>query len=279
MKYKIIVDSSCDLNSSYIKDENIGLAIAPLTIHVDGREFVDDEKLEIKEMLDSMNAFKGKSTSSCPSPMSFLEEIKGADKYFILTISSKLSGSYNSATVAKNTYKNPEDVFVIDSKATSGALVLTVDKLVELIKKEIPYEKICEKMISYVDENLKLLFVLNKFDNLVKNGRVSKLKAAIATTLTIKPICEACDGDIKFGKNAFGLRNAKKVLFNTIGEKVKDFKGKKCIVSYCENLEVAEKLKQEIEEKYSFESVRLIPMRGLTSFYALEGALIVSFEK
>ena len=279
MKYKIIADSSCDLNSAYIKEKNISLAVAPLTIHVDGKEFVDDENLDIKEMLDSMNAFKGKSTSSCPSPMSFLEEMKGADKYFILTISSKLSGSYNSATVAKNTYKNPDDVFIIDSKATSGALVLMIDKLVELIKKDLPYEEICSTITSYVDNDFSLLFVLNKFDNLVKNGRVSKLKAAIASTLTIKPICEADNGEIKFGKNVFGLRNAKKVLFNTIGNKVKDFKNKACIVAYCENLDVAEKLKQEIDEKYSFESVRLIPMRGLTSFYALEGALIVSFEK
>lgn len=279
MRYKIISDSSCDLNSDYIKGDNIGFSVAPLTIHVNQEEFVDNFDLDIKKMLDAMHGYKEKSTSSCPSPDSFHKALEGADKYFIITISSKLSGSYNAASVARGMYKNPNDVFVIDSKTTSGAMVLIIDKLVQLIKEDVPYEDICLKIEHYIDDELGLLFVLNKFDNLVKNGRVSKIKAAIASTLSIKPICEADDGEIKFGKKVLGLKNAMKILLNTIGEKVKDFSKKSCVITYCQNLEVAETLKKEITDKYAFKSVRLFPMRGLTSFYALEGGLIVSFEK
>lgn len=278
MKYKIIADSSCDLNGEYIKDENIGFAVAPLTIHVNQDEFVDTFDLDTKVMLDKMHSYKEKSTSSCPSPMSYFQELSGAEKYFIVTISSKLSGSYNSAHVARGMYKTPNNVYVIDSKATGGAMILMIDKLVKMIKDNVPYEDICKKMDYYVDNEVNLLFVLNKFDNLVKNGRVSKIKAAIATTLNIRPICEADDGEIKFGKKALGLKNAARILLETIGEKVKDFTDKSCVITYCQNLDVAEKVAEMIRSKYGFKQVKLLPMRGLTSFYALEGALIVSFE-
>ncbi|NCB48166.1 MAG: DegV family protein [Clostridia bacterium] len=278
MKYKIIADSSCDLKKDYLKKTGVDFSIAPLTINVNGEDFVDDEKLDIKQMLNSMNAFKGKSTSTCPSPTQFFDEMHGADKYFIITISSKLSGSFNSANVAKGMLLNPDDAFVIDSKSTSGTMILIVDKLVELINKNISYEEICKEIHEYVKTRIELYFVLDKFDNLAKNGRVSVAQALIASALSIKPICVANDGEIKFAKKAIGIKWALKVLVKEIGLKLKTIFSKSCIISHCFNVKIAEDLEKEMKEKYDFKSIRTIPMRGLCSFYALEKGIIVSFE-
>ncbi len=278
MKYKIIADSSCDLDKNYLDGTGIDFGIAPLTINVNGKDFVDDKNLDIKTMLNAVGAYKGKSTSTCPSPNHYYEELNGADKYFILTISSKLSGSHNSATVAKNMLKNPDDCFVLDSKATSGVLVLIVDKLVQLIHSNLEYEDICKEIEDYSKSRLELYFVLDKFDNLAKNGRVSPAQALIASALSIKPICVAQDGEIKFAKKAIGIKWALKILVKEIAAKIKTMFEKNCVISHCFNENTAKALEKEIAEKYKFRSIRTISMKGLCSFYALEKGIIVCFE-
>ena len=126
MKYKIILDSSSDMNKDFIKDEEIGLEIVPLTIRVRDKEFVDEDKLDIDKMLEEMHSYSGKSTSSCPSPYNYFEACTG-EYNFIITISYKLSGSYNSACLASKMIQDKK-VFVIDSKLTSGAMILIAKK-------------------------------------------------------------------------------------------------------------------------------------------------------
>ncbi len=278
MKYKIIADSSCDLNKDYLKKTEIDFSVAPLTINVNGEDFVDDQNLDIRKMIDSVSAFKGKSTSTCPSPTHFFDEMQGADKYFIITISSKLSGSFNSANVAKGMLANPDDAFVIDSKTTSGTMILIIDKLVELINKGLSYEEICKEIDEYTNSRIELYFVLDRFDNLAKNGRVSPTQALIASALSIKPICIANDGEIKFAKKAIGIKWALKVLVREIGLRLKTMLPKHCIISHCFNAKIAETLEKEMTEKYDFKSIRTIPMRGLCSFYASEKGIIIGFE-
>ena len=279
MKYKIIADSSCDLNANYLKDTGIDFDLAPLTLNVNNKEFVDNESLDITEMLSCMHSFKGKSTSACPSPNDYEEKMTGADKYFIVTISSKLSGSHSAAVLAKNSFSNPDDVFVIDSKTVSGTMVLIIDKLVSLINSNIEYEKICEEILNYTENNISLLFILDKFDNLVKNGRVSATKGFIASTLSLKPICENKDGEIKIAKLALGHKRAIKELVEMLKTKTQDHSTKKCVLTHCFNEETAKWIKTELENRYNFKEIILMPMKGLCSFYALEKGLIFSYEK
>jgi DegV family protein with EDD domain len=278
MKYKIIADSSCDLEKKNVQYENIEFAVAPLTIHVDNKEFVDNNELDVEDMLKSMHEYKGKSSSSCPSPHSYYNELNGADKYFIVTISAKLSSSNNSAQVARNMCEFKDDVFVVDSKATSGMLILIIEKLIALINQNHQYSVICDEINKYVEE-IGLLFILDKFDNLVKNGRVSRIKAFLAKNLFIKPICEAKDGEINMVKKAYGLARASIMLTTILETVVRSGEHKKCIISYCESLESAQRVKAMIEKKNLFQEIRIIPMRGLNSFYALEKGIILAFEK
>lgn len=273
MKYQILVDSASDLKNNYIKDEEIGFKVIPLTILAGETEFIDDDNLNIDDMLYGMHTSK-KTTTACPAPQAFLDELDRADYTFVVTITSKLSGSYNSACVARDSYEKSENVFVIDSKATSGVEILIVEKLISLIKQGLSYQEICEQIIKYRDEK-QLLFMLQKFDNLVANGRMSKIAGLLASALVVRPICIAEDGQIKIEKKVIGTKNAFVKMIQMIGERIKDEKDKVLIITHCKAEKEALAIKEEIQKKYEFKEVRVQPMRGLCSFYALEKGIII----
>lgn len=273
MKYQILVDSASDLLSDYYTDPEIGFKVVPLTIHVNDKEYVDNDSLNIQEMLADMHASK-KSSSACPAPQSFLSEFDNAEYTFIVTITSKLSGCYNSAVVAKNSYSKTENICVIDSKAVSGTEMLIVDKLIELIKQDLPYEQIVEEITAFRDKR-SLYFILQKFDNLVNNGRMSKIAGLIASKLVIRPICIAYEGEIKIAKKIIGIKNTFTKLVQMIGEKAKDFSKETLIITHCFAEEEANYIKSDLEKKCNFKEIRILPMRGLCSYYALEKGLII----
>lgn len=278
MRFKIIADSSCDLDKDYLKDTGVEFGIAPLTINLNGEEFVDDEKLNIEHLLETSNSSTGKGTTACPSCGNYLNQMQGADYYFVVTITSKLSGSYNSAITARSMHSNPENVFVIDSRSVSGSMVIIIDKLVELIKEGKSYSEICSIISEYKVQNVGLYFVLNKFDNLVKNGRMSPTKAKFASALAIKPICEAKEGEIQLSKKTIGFSGAMKTLVEELCKKVKNGLGKQCVISHCLNSKIAQKLKNAIKEKLPSFKVRMIHTKGLCSYYALEKGILVGYE-
>lgn len=273
MKYQILVDSASDLKSDYIQDQNIGFKVIPLTININDQEYVDNDDLNCEQMLKDMHESK-KNSSACPAPESFLQNFDSAEYTFIVTITAKLSGCYNAACVAKNSYSKPENVHVIDSKAVSGTEILIVDKLVELIKEGLPFEEIKTKIDEFRDER-NLYFILQKFDNLVNNGRMSKIAGLIASKLVIRPICIAHEGEIKMAKKIIGIKNAFAKMVQMIKEKAKDFSKQTIIITHCFAEEEAKEIKSNIEKLCNFKEIRILPMRGLCSYYALEKGVIV----
>ncbi len=273
MKYQIIVDSCADLKSDYIKNKNIGFNVIPLTINVGEKEYVDNDEIDVKAMLEDMKKSK-KSSSACPAPQSFLDQFKKAEYTFVVTITSKLSGCNNAAIVAKNSYEKSENIHVIDSKAVSGTEILIVDKLVELIEKDLSFEEIKTEIDKYRDER-NLFFILQKFDNLVNNGRMSRFAGLIASTLVIRPICIADKGEIKIAKKTIGIKNAINKMIQMIGEKAKNIENSTIIISHCFANEEVAMIKKELESKYNFKEIRIIETKGLCSYYALEKGFIV----
>lgn len=276
MKYQIIVDSCADLDNNYLDGTGIGLKIVPLTINVGDKEYVDLEGVNIDEMLNELKTPKIKSSSACPSPESFEREFQNAEYTFVVTITSKLSGCYNSALLAENNYADSAHVHVIDSKAVSGTEILIVDKLVELIKADLDFYTIVHEIEKFRD-NCTLLFSLQRFDNLVNNGRMSKLAGIIASTISLKPICKAVDGEIKIIKKIIGSKQ----LFPKIAWMIKDElngdTSRKIIISHCHGEEEANILKEQIEKICEDKNIVIIPMKALTSYYALEKGVIVCF--
>ena len=273
-KYKIVVDSSSDLSNDYINDSDIGFEVVPLTINVGENSFVDNDALNVDEMLNAMHASKTKSTSSCPSSEYFKQSYEEAEHIICITMSGRLSGTYNSAYLGGKDCSSK--VHVIDSKATGGAMQLIVDKAYELMKEDLEFEDICNKLEEY-KESLNLFFILDTFENLVKNGRMSKLVAFVANALYIKPLCEAKEGVIEIYEKPRTMKGALNKLVESIAKKCSNTENRRCIIGHCKNEEAAKFLKEEIEKKYKFKEIVINEMRGLCSFYALEKGVIVSF--
>lgn len=275
MKFQILVDSASDLRSDYLaKEKEIGFKVIPLTILANEKEFVDNDDINIDDMLENMHQCKTNS-SACPAPQSFLEEFDKADYTFVVTITAKLSGCYNAAVVAKNSYEKQENVHVIDSKATSGTEILIVDKLVNLIKDGKSFNEIVEAIEQYRDKR-SLFFSLQKFDNLVNTGRMSKIAGLVAKTLVIRPICIALEGEIKVERKVIGIKNAFKKMVQMIKEKAgADAPNQKLIITHCKAIEEAEQIKNDIEKECNFKEIEIMPMQGLCSYYALEKGLII----
>lgn len=276
MKFKIIVDSSSNLVNSYYQDKkDVAFKVVPLTIRIGQEEFIDNDELDVNRMLDVLRLNDG-GQSSCPSPNDYLRELDEAEYSFIITITSKLSGSFNSACVARTMCKNPEHVFVIDSKGTAGSIVLIAEKLFELINENKEFSVITNEITAFRN-SVNLLFALDRFDNLVRNGRMSKLTAFIAEKIAIKPLCYADDGEIKIKEKIRTFRGVIKRMTHYIGKMCEDTTNKICIIAHTRNESAALELKKDIEENYHFKEVRVMENRGLCAFYALEGGLIVTF--
>ncbi len=274
-KFQIVVDSSSDMLKEHFNDTDILLNIVPLSIHVGGKDFIDEPGLDIENMLSEMHAYKEKSTSSCPPVGKFEEMFNKAENTICITLSSKLSGTYNSARLAADMVDT--NVHVIDSKSTSGALVLIAEKCYELMKKDLPFDEIVKQTEQFSNDT-ELLFVLDSFDNLVKNGRISKVSGLLGSLLNIKPIATANEiGEISLVEKKRTTKAALNRLVDMIGEKVTNISERNVIIAHCFDLEVATEIKKLIIEKYNFISVRIQSMKGLCSFYALEKGIIVSF--
>lgn len=277
MKYKIVSDSSCDLNEGLKKQMDVGLV--PLKIDIDGQTFVDDENLNVDELLVNMKNSKNHVKTSSPSPGDFLKEYEEGENVFVVTISSQLSGTYNSAILAKNIIADSAEKFihVFDSKSASIGETLISMKIFELIQEKYDNLDIVNKIEQYINE-MKTFFILDNLDNLIKGGRLTKIAGHIASFLSIKPIMGSDEeGNIRLVDKVRGTKKAFRRLVDIIGEEGKDIEDKVLGISHCNNEERANKLKDEISKRYNFKDIIVVEMAGLSSVYANDGGIVIAF--
>ncbi len=278
MNYRIVADSSADLA---IKAINIPTLVSvPLKIITAEAEYVDDASLDTGKMVSALESYKGRSSSSCPNVSDWIEAFGDADIVFCITITSGLSGSYNSASAAKEEYESehPErKVFVIDSLSTGPEMALIEEKLCRLIEDGLPFEEICASIKAY-QKKTGLLFMLESMKNLANNGRVSPIVAKLAGMLGIRVIGKASDvGTLEQLEKSRGETKALPAIIEQM--KALGFDGGRVKIAHCMNPEGAEKLKALLESAYPSVEIDVYPCRGLCSFYAERGGLLVGFEK
>ncbi len=278
MKWNIVTDSSCDLLPMSRGNGEIQISSVPFVISVGNQDFVDDEYLDAQEMLRAMEQEKAASHTSCPSPNAWLTQFEKADYIIAITISSQLSGSMNSAMVAKEMAleQNPQKkIAVIDSRSTGPELALCVEEIEKLIRRGTDFEDIVLHATTFL-KRTKVLFALSSFDNLIKNGRISKITGAIARALGMWGIGGGSDeGKIVMEGKVRGAKKAVKALIEKMREK--GFRGDKIAISHCDNSMLAETLKESILEIWKNAEIEILPTRGLCSYYAERGGLIVSY--
>ncbi len=278
MNVKIVADSSCDLNEDLRK--KLGIALVPLTLHIGGKTYRDDDSLDVKAMLKEMAESPDSPRTACPSPNDFMKVYEGPESVFVVTLSSSLSGTYESAMLGKKMFQeNAEDKFihVFDSFSASIAETLIGMKIFELAKKSYDNLQIVEKVNEYIKE-MKTFFLLETLENLMKNGRLSKVKGTIATLLNIKPVMGATDnGDIKLVESVRGYRRAFMRFIDIIGEQGERLEEKVIGIAHCNCLERAEEFKSELLKRYKFKDIIIVETAGLSSVYANQGGIIVAF--
>ncbi len=279
MTYKIIGDSSMDVTLEDRK--NPTLELVPLTLIVGDQEIVDDETFDQKYFLQQVAACPECPKSACPSPEAYLSAIQrgNADMVFIITLSHHLSGSYNSATVAKTMYEEEggtSKVFVLSSESASGGETALGFRIREMAEAGMPFEEICEKITKIRDE-LVVTFVLESLETLRKNGRLTGLKAIMANVLNIKPVMMGDHGVIQKAGQARGINKALERMVDTALHLVKGRTEEKILViTNCNCPQRAELVKEMILAKASFRRVYLADMAGLSSLYACDGGVIVN---
>ncbi|MGT2926815.1 DegV family protein [Streptococcus cuniculipharyngis] len=279
MTWKIVADSSCDFKQLDQLAPDTTFERVPLTIQIGNNIFVDDEGLDIPQMMETMYQTSAAAGSSCPSPEAFLQAYRGADQVFVVTITGTLSGSHNSARLGMEMLReeNPNiKIHLIDSLSAGGEVDLLVMELNRLIAQGLSFEEIVEKIRTY-QERTKLLFILAKVDNLVKNGRLSKLVGAVVGLLNIRMVGEAShEGRLELLQKA---RGQKKAILAGVEEMLKaGYQGGKVLIAHSNNEKLAQQLSEKIRETFPQADVSYLPTSGLCSFYAEDGGVLLGYE-
>lgn len=275
-KIKIVADSSANL----LTLRTAAFASAPLKIITADREFVDNAQLDVSAMLDYFSQYKDKSKTSCPNPADWVDAMGDAEDVFCVAITSGLSGSYNAACIAKQMYEADHEgarVHVIDSLSAGPELTLIVEKLEELICQGMDYESICQTIDAY-RANTGLLFMLESLNNFAANGRVSPAVAKIAGVLGIRIVGKASDqGTLEPTDKCRGEAKSLSTLVANL--KRNGLSRGKVQIAHCRNELGARKLKDLIEAALPDVTVAIGENRGLCSYYAEIGGLLVGYEK
>lgn len=270
---KIVTDSSSDL----IGMDGVEFASAPLKIVTNEKAYTDDESLDVRDFAEAMARYNGKSSTSCPNVTDWLAAFGDAEKAIALTITSNLSGSYNTACLAKRIYEEDHPgrrVEVIDTLSAGPEIALMAEKIREKITAGKDMDTILDEMKSYKTE---LLFVLESMKNLANNGRLSKLAATAAGMLGIRAVGRASDeGTLELLAKCRGSVRALETMVNQM--KTLGFKGGCARIAHCLNEGLAHDLAEKIKKEFPKANVIIAECRGLCSFYAERGGMLLGFE-
>ena len=277
---KILVDSGCDLMCIETMAEGIVYDRVPLKILMGDKEFVDDETLDVAQMVDELYTYQGKTSSACPSPEDWAAHFRDAEESYVITITGALSGSHNSAMVAKHMVEEEDPskkIYVLDSLSAGGEMTLLAQKLHELLQADVPFEEVCRQMDAYSRDHTRLVFVLYSIENLVKNGRVSKIAGMAAGLLNLSIVAKATEkGEIGPIGKARGKKKGARLVLEEMEQQ--GYQGGKVILSHCQNPDGVEMIKETISEKYENVIFESMETRGLCSYYAERNGLMIGYE-
>lgn len=275
-KIKIVADSLCDL----FRLKHTEFETASMKIITAEREFIDDADLDVDDMANYLYQFKGKSKSSCPNTTDWLEAFGDADEIYCVTITSGLSGSYNSACAAKQIYESENEgkrVHVFDTLSAGPEITLIIEKIEECIDKDMSFEDICDCVTAYMKKT-GLVFMLKSLKTFANNGRVSPIVAKLVGIASICVVGKASDeGTLEPMHKPRGERRALETLVGCLEKE--GFKTGKISIGHCQNESAAEQLKELILAKFKNVQIEIHKFRGLCSFYAEKGGVLVGFEK
>ena len=234
-----------------------------------------------EQFIEKVKASKNSPKSACPSPEEYMKAYEGDyERVYVITLSSKLSGSYNSAVLAAELYAEEhgdnKKIHVIDSKSASVGESLIGYKLYEL---EEAGGKSFEEMVKEAEEYRDMIatfFVLEDIDTLRKAGRLSNIKAFVANTLNIKPILGSTpEGEIQQLGQARGVKKALIKMIDDVLEATDNKEDRVLGIAQCNCPERAQMVKEMIEKKANFRKIMIVDTMAISTMYANDGGIII----
>lgn len=277
MTYRLICDSCTDLPQELLSDPHI--VKVPLRIQVGPETVVDDETFRQGELLQKMRAWPDAPKTACPSPSMYMERFLPEGDSYVVTLSARLSGSYNAAMQARAIYREEGgkgNVHVFDSRSASSGQAQIALLIRELAGKGLPFAQVVEQVEAYIDR-MKTMFVLENLDNLRKNGRLSRMQALVTGALRVKLLCGATpEGEIQ--KLGQGL-SVRQTLARMVSRMAEDpgHTGRRVVVAHCNCPERAETVREMIRQKCRFGEILIVATGGISTVYADDGGIVAAY--
>ena len=274
-KIKIITDGSCDLSHEVLNKFNIN--VVPLGVSFGEEHYTAGVDIDNKEFYAKMKESKELPKTFCPSPENFCKEYQcEEDKIIVIALSSKLSGTYNSASLARDLYLSEhkeKDIRVIDSMTGSIGAGLLLIKAAKMISEGKDIDEIVEA-IENLKEKISFYGTLETLENAIKGGRINPLAGKIIGALNFKAIVQIKDGVVKPIDKARGESNSIKKVANYITSSIEDTKDKILCLMHANCPEKAHKLLSIIEKTHKFDEVYISEVGPVMGTYTSEGEVL-----
>ena len=279
MDYKIIVDSCGEL--TYKMKESGIFVSAPLSMQVDGDVIMDDETFDQADFLRRVAASPECPKSSCPSPEKYMELYSGEERrVYVVTLSSELSGSFNSAQLAAKLWKEEhgedgKQIHVFNSRSASVGETLIACKVRECEEQGMTFDETVSETEAYI-EGQHTYFVLENLDTLRKNGRLTGIKSFVASALNIKPVMGSTpQGTICQLGQARGIKRALVKMAEQIVRDGRETKEKVLAIAHCNCPERAREVERMLLDIIRVKDSFIVDTAGISTMYANDGGIIV----
>ena len=274
---KIITDGSCDLPKEVI--ERVNPDIIGINVCFGEETYIGGVEIDDKTFYEKMKLSKELPKTSSPSPDRFIEAYKcEEDEILVFTLTSKLSGTYSNAVLAKTMYLEEypkKRIEVIDTQSGSIGVALMMLKCNELIEQGKTMDEILIEIEKY-KKNIIFFGALDTLENAIKGGRVNPLAGKVMNALNLKVIIRIDEGLVKPIDKARGSVNSIKKAIDYVRTHVDNEIEKTVIIAHANCPEKADKIKAIIEENSKFKEILIASIGPIMGTFTSEGAILVS---
>ena len=275
MAIKIIGDSCCDFTKLELR-KGIHVSV-PMSVTIGGIEYRDDGRRTQETWIQMIKDDPGYPQSACPSPDDFYKAFDENCDNFVVTLSSKLSGVYNAAMVAKEMFEEEHEgvkIHVFDSKSAAAGEHLVADMIMDSYEAGKSFDEIVKEVEAFRDD-MYTIFVLDDLETFKRNGRLRGVKALVATALNVKPVLYGDDGEIKQLDQAIGMQSAVNRMLYHIEKKKLD-PSRKVRITQCDSKELCLKIAKILTERFGFTDVKILNAGGISTSYENPGGVVIA---
>ncbi|ASK61261.1 fatty acid-binding protein DegV [Virgibacillus phasianinus] len=283
MRIQLMTDGGADLPARLT--ETLDIIIVPLYLHFKDQQYISGVTLSLQEFYQKVKVSDELPRSSAPSPNDFYEAYKKVDPatpIINLSLTKGLSSTYENAVAAKEMLLEEEparQIAVINTKTATCGLALFLYEANDKIRQGYTFDQLTAHL-TQCSEKVITLVALKTLDNVIKGGRLDKVRGAIAKTLNIKVLMRNSEeGALEVAEKVRGDKKTIRRLIEQIGEYTKDFEEKTIVMSHSNAESRAKGILEDIMNRYKFKDSYLMDMGPLISTYAGEGGIVLSFYK